>query len=440
MFESFRSATSPRLPGLSVGLLTGLVSVAGPAAAQPLWSDEFDSGSVPDTTVWSYDLGASGWGNQELQEYTDSPDNARVDNGDLVITVRQKLTGSTPTGFTSARLRTQDKLMFRYGTIEARIRMPDLRDGLWPAFWTLGNDFGTVGWPHCGELDILEMGWRDAISAGYANRWVGSAAHWEYQGGHAQYGRTYSPVLVEPEGLDGEYHVFSLDWTPDSVTTYLDGSLLWSMDISPASCVDCEELHQPHFVILNVAVGGAYTRLLNPVLITAPLPAEMRVDYLRIYDNGHTELSGSALNDTPPAIGPAHSGSWYPPDQSGHGFSLEFGRQLDGTPLAVAYWYTYDTAGNPLFLIGTGEPAANRVTIDFVSPVGMVYGDFDPDSVVREAGGTGVFEFADRDTATFSYTPSDFTAMAWGHTAIDALPLVKLFGIPAPDTFATAVR
>jgi len=421
-------------------ILAGLVSAASPAAAQLLWSDEFDSGSVPDSAVWSHDLGASGWGNQELQEYTASPDNARVENGDLVITVREKLTGSTPTGFTSARLRTEGKLMFRYGTIEARIRMPDLRDGLWPAFWTLGNNFGEVGWPACGELDILEMGWRDAVSAGLANRYVGSAAHWEYQGTHAQHGRTYSAALAEPSGLNGAYHLFSMNWTPDSITTYLDGEVLWTMDIRLDSCVDCEELHEPHFIILNVAVGGTYTGLLNAAQITAPLPAEMRVDYVRIFDNGHTELSGSALDDTPPAIGPAHSGSWYQPDQSGHGFSLAFGQRSDGTPLAVAYWYTYDLAGDPIFLIGTGEPEADRVTVEFVSPVGMAYGVFDPDSVVREAGGTGVFEFVDRDTASFSYTPSNFTASAWGHTAIDALPLVKLFGIPAPETYATTAR
>ncbi|RPH97426.1 MAG: glycoside hydrolase family 16 protein [Lysobacterales bacterium] len=421
-------------------VLAGLAFTAEPAFAQVLWSDEFDSGSVPDSAVWSHDLGASGWGNQELQEYTDSPDNARVENGDLVIMAREKLTGSTPTGFTSARLRTEDKLMFRYGVIEARIMVPDLRDGLWPAFWTLGNDFREVGWPACGELDILEMGWRDAVSAGLANRYVGSAAHWEYQGTHALYGRTYNAALAEPAGLDGEYHLFSMNWTPDSITTYLDGKVLWTMDIGLDSCVDCEELHQPHFIILNMAVGGTYTGLLSAAQITAPLPAEMRVDYVRIYDNGHTELSGSALDGTPPAIGPAHSGSWYQPDQSGHGFSLEFGQQFDGTPLAVAYWYTYDVAGNPIFLIGTGEPEANRVTIDFVSPVGMAYGVFDPGSVVREPGGTGVFEFADRDTATFSYTPSDFTAATWGHTAIDALPLIKLFGIPAPPAYATAER
>lgn len=414
--------------------------ITDPARAQVLWSDEFDSGTQPDSTIWSYDLGASGWGNQELQEYTDSIDNARVESGDLVITVREKVTGSAVTGFTSARLRTQDKLMFRYGTIEARIKMPDLRDGLWPAFWTLGNNFSQVGWPACGELDILEMGWRDAINAGLANRWVGTAAHWEFQGTHALYGRTYSAQLAEPAGLNGEYHVFSMDWTPDSLTTYLDGKQLWTMDIGLDSCIDCEELHEPHFVILNVAVGGTFTGRLSQGQITAPLPAEMRVDYVRIYDNGHTELSGSGLTNEPPAIGPAHSGSWYQPEQDGHGFSLEFGEQLNGTPLAVAYWYTYDDAGNPIFMVGTGVPEANRVTIDFVSPVGMVYGEFDPASVVREDGGTGVFEFADRDSGSFSYTPSDFTVAAWGHTAIEDLPLVKLFGVPAPDNFSPATR
>ena len=426
----------------TIGLLGALLLATGAqnAFAQLLWSDEFDSGTRPDSAIWSYDLGASGWGNQELQEYTDSEDNARVENGDLVITVREKLTGSTQTGFTSARLRTEGKLMFRYGTIEARIQVPDLRDGLWPAFWTLGNDFGTVGWPDCGELDILEMGWRDAVSAGLANRYVASAAHWEYQGTHALYGRTYNAALAEPQGLNGEYHLFSMNWTPDSISTFLDGKMLWTMDIGLDSCEDCEELHQPHFIILNMAVGGTYTGLMTNDQITAPLPAEMRVDYVRIYDNGHTELSGSGLSDEPPPIGPAHSGSWYQPLQDGHGFSLEFGEQLDGTPLAVAYWYTYDDAGNPIFLVGTGVPEANRVSIDFVSPTGMVYGTFDPASVQREPGGTGVFEFADRDNAIFSYTPSAFTTGTWGHTAIEELPLVKLFGVPAPDAFGSATR
>lgn len=427
---------------LSVLLILATMGASGIAGAQTasgplLWSDEFDAGTQPDSAVWSYDLGtgSNGWGNWELQEYTDSIDNARVEDGNLVISVQERRVGASRTGFTSARLRTEDKLMFQYGYIEARIRMPDLADGLWPAFWTLGNNFSSVGWPACGELDILEMGWRDAIQDGRVNRWVSSAAHWENDGRHALFGRTYSPGLTEPADLNGEYQIFSMDWTPDQVTTYLNGKQLWAMDISPGSCTDCEEFHHPHFVILNIAVGGTYPNIFNQAEITAPLPAEMWVDYVRIYDNGHTQLSGSGLNQGPPDIGPAHSGSWYQPLQNGHGFALEFGQQIDGTPFAVAYWYTYDDNGNPIFLMGTGVPEDNRVAIDFISPTGMAFGEFDPDSVVRENGGTAVFEFSDRDNGSFSYTPSDFTAAAWGHTPIEDLPLEKLFGVPAPDTF-----
>lgn len=417
-------------------MLACLALTARPALAQLLWSDEFDSGSAPNPAVWSHDLGAGGWGNQELQEYTADPANARITEGNLVITARQKLVGSTPVGFTSARLRTEDKLMFRYGTIEARIKVPDLENGLWPAFWTLGNNFAQVGWPMCGELDIMEMGWRDAVRDGLVNRWVGAAAHWENQGSNALFGRVYSPQLAEAADLNGEYHILSMDWTPAAVKTYLDGREIFAMDISSQNCADCEEFHQPHFVILNMAVGGTFTGLTSAGQITAPLPAEMRIDYVRIYDNGFTELSGSALTAEPPAIGPAHSGSWYWPEQSGHGFSMEFGEQADGSPLAVVYWYTYDVLGNPLFMIGTGTPAGNRVEIEFISPVGMIYGEFDPDRVLRESGGSAVFEFADRDNATFSYAPSDFSTAAWGHGPIDALPLIKLFGIPAPDAFS----
>ncbi len=111
-------------------LFAGTVSTA---FGQVLWSEEFDTGTSPDTTVWSYDLGASGWGNNELQEYTNSYQNVRVEDGNLVITVQKGANG-----FTSARMRTENKLTFKYGTIEARIKMPDLADGLWPAFWTTG--------------------------------------------------------------------------------------------------------------------------------------------------------------------------------------------------------------------------------------------------------------------------------------------------------------
>ena len=149
-----------------------------------------------------------------------------------------------------------------------------------------------------------------------------------------------------------------------------------------------------------------------------------------MYDNVMLDMSG---------IGPAHSGSWYNADQSGHGFSMEFGYAFDGSPQAVVYWYTYDSMGNPIFLLGTGTPMGNMVEISFNSYQGMIYGDFAPSPPPTiENAGTGTFVFSDGDNGTFSYAPSDDSATRWGHTTpVENLPVVKLFGIPASPVFET---
>ena len=134
------------------------------------------------------------------------------------------------------------------------------------------------------------------------------------------------------------------------------------------------------------------------------------------------------------AIGPEHSGSWYWDEQSGHGFSIEIGELPDGSPLGVAYWYTYDNQGNPIFMLGTGVPDGDMLDVSFDSPIGMKFGEFDPDSVIREEGGTGRFVFTDENLATFQYTPSDFTVDNWGHSQIAFMPLTKLFGIPLSES------
>jgi beta-glucanase (GH16 family) len=405
-------------PLLLVCLFAGTTSTV---FGQLIWSDEFDTGSSLDSAVWSYDLGASGWGNNELQEYTNRPENVRIEGGNLVITVQE-----SGGNFTSARVRTQDKLTFKYGTVEARIKIPDLADGLWPAFWTLGNSFSQVGWPSCGELDVMEMGSSSAITANVINRRVGSAAHWENNG----QGSTYSHFLDTSSDLDDGFHIFSMDWTPERITTYIDGKQIWTFYIKIGSCADCTEFHEPHFVILNMAVGGNYTGLHSSGEITAATPAEMLIDYIRIRDNGFTQLGGSSVADEP-GIGPEYSGSWYNEGQGGHGFSMEVGEAWDGSPLAVVYWYTYDNFGNPIFMVGNGVPDAYTLEVQFESPYGMKYGEFDPDNVVRENGGKAYFVFTDKDNGIFSYTPSSFSADTWGHViAIEELPLVKLFSIP----------
>jgi hypothetical protein len=143
------------------------------------------------------------------------------------------------------------------------------------------------------------------------------------------------------------------------------------------------------------------------------------------------------------AIGPEHSGSWYWDDQSGHGFSIEIGELKDGTPFAGVYWYTYDDQGNPMFMLGNGYPDGDMLEVVFESPHGMVFGEFDKDSVLREDGGTGLFVFTNENVASFQYIPSEFNMTQRGHEAIAFMPLTKLFGIPtseAPELSALESR
>ncbi|MCK7593725.1 family 16 glycosylhydrolase [Pseudomarimonas salicorniae] len=288
-----RSGAPRRAAGWrATALGPALAMLSGSVFGQVLWSEEFNTGSAPDPVIWTHDLGAGGWGNSELQTYTDAPENARVEGGQLIITARETVSRGGRRSFTSARIKTQDKLTFKYATIEARIQVPNLRDGLWPAFWTLGNNFSQVGWPDCGEIDVLEMGSAAAIAAGLTNRRVQSTAHWEHNNGYAGYGLHRDM----PTDLNGGFHVYRLEWTPDSLSTYIDGQWIWTMDIRPSACTDCEEFHQPHFLLLNMAVGGSFTGLYRANEITAPFPAEYRIDYIRVIDNGHTVLGGSAVS------------------------------------------------------------------------------------------------------------------------------------------------
>jgi beta-glucanase (GH16 family) len=277
--------------------MAGLVLFGSAVRADILvWSDDFEVGPTLDSTIWSYDLGDGcasgicGWGNAEFQVYTDESANVRVEGGELIITALRHTEGgpSNPT-FTSARVKTEHKLAIRYGTVEARIQLPDLADGLWPAFWTLGNNQDSVGWPACGEIDIFEMGSAGAIAEGVVNRRVGSTAHWDNDGEYAGYGETYT----SPTDLDGSYHVYRMEWTPDFITTYIDGIWIWTIDISDPQSFNGEEFHLPHYLLLNIAVGGTYTGITgDPNDITATFPAEYRVDWIRVYDNGFTELTG----------------------------------------------------------------------------------------------------------------------------------------------------
>jgi beta-glucanase (GH16 family) len=239
-----------------------------------VWSDEFDGTSV-DTNKWVYDVGtgSSGWGNNQL-EYDTSGLNTSVSGGNLIIEARSESYGGR--SFTSTRMKTKGKFSYLYGYVEIRANVPDLANGLWPALWTMGN---TGGWPANGELDIMEMGSASAISGGVQDRKTGSTAHWESGGNQADYGTSYTA----PSNLTGSFHIWKLDWTPTAVTVYIDGVSRWSMTISGGVASDLEEFHHSFYILMNLAVGGNYTGITSVSGITAPFPARMYIDYVRVY-------------------------------------------------------------------------------------------------------------------------------------------------------------
>jgi len=252
---------------------TSIASRSTPAVAAAgtlLAADEFDgpAGSAPNSAVWRYDLGAGGWGNGELQTYTDSRRNAALDGaGNLVITARREADGS----FTSARLKTEGTSTAQYGRIEARIRIPR-GQGIWPAFWMLGADIGSVGWPACGEIDVME-------NVGYEPTVVHGTVHGPgYSGAQG-----ISAASTNPTGAPfaDDFHVFGVDWRPDSITWSVDGTAyrtLTRADVGANPWV----FDKPFFVVLNVAVGGSWPG--SPDAST-PFPQQMTVDWVRVFAN-----------------------------------------------------------------------------------------------------------------------------------------------------------
>lgn len=265
-------------------LLITLVFASTSARTEVVWSDEFNGPAI-DLSVWTYDAGNSGFGNGELQYHTARSENAYIENGNLVIEARRESYNGS--AFTSARLKTQGRFAFKYGTLEARIKVPDLANGLWPAFWLLGANIGQVNWPACGEVDILEMGMKSAITDGVVNRRVHAGAFWDYQGNNADYGLD----LTLPTNLNSDYHLYKLVWTPNMMTVSVDGTQVWALDISDIEGPSLEEFHRPMFIITNLSVGGYnFVEITDPAQITAPFPAKMYIDWIRLSSNPDTVL------------------------------------------------------------------------------------------------------------------------------------------------------
>ncbi len=276
--------------GLTLSLLC--LCAAGALAQTLVWEDNFDGPTI-DNNKWTYDFGDGcerglcGWGNSELQYYTSRTDNARIENGSLVIEAKRETFLTRE--FTSARLKSEGRMHFKYGTLEARIKVPNLANGLWPAYWMLGT---TGTWPANGEIDMLEMGSAAAISAGVINRRAGAAVHWDYQGSQADYGHDHN----SPTDLTTDYHIYKLTWDPQFIRVYIDNIEYFSFDISNIAGGSLEEFHIPHYLLLNLAVGGSYTGVMTAAGITAPLPGKMLVDYIRLYQGSGSNLYVGANN------------------------------------------------------------------------------------------------------------------------------------------------
>lgn len=263
--------------GLAVVLAGTVLAMSihsGERERQLVWSDEFDgrAGALPSSSRWTFDIGttADGWGSGQLQAYTRSPDNVSLDGrGHLDITVRDEVT-STEHGtrhYTSARITTRDRFTLQYGVVEARIRLPWTK-GTWPAFWLLGADYADVGWPQCGEIDILEAIDTDGVAR--------TNVHGAITGSHRSWQAHHDRDL--DASADG-WHVYKVHWDRTHVEFFVDGASIGRVSKSSMEPTWQWSFDRPFYVILNVAVGGGYPS--QPDDTSAP--ATMTVDYVRAY-------------------------------------------------------------------------------------------------------------------------------------------------------------
>ena len=239
---------------------------------QLVWEDDFAglAGTAPDATKWTYDIGIGpgndGWGNQELEYYTDRTENASLDGaGNLAITARSESFGGR--SFTSARLKTKGIFAQTYGRFEARIKMP-WGPGIWPAFWMLGDNIDEVAWPQCGEIDIMEY-------RGQEPNLVHGSLHGPGYSGGAAITKSFG---FTNDRFDVDFHVFAVEWGEDYIDYFVDDTLY--LRIKPEDVSGEWVYNQPFFIILNVAVGGNYVGFPTP---QTPFPQTMLVDYVKVY-------------------------------------------------------------------------------------------------------------------------------------------------------------
>ena len=233
-----------------------------------VWSDEFDRSGAPDPSKWGYEEGFLR--NQEAQYYTrDRRENARVEDGMLVIEGRKEAflgQDGKHASYTSASLTTQGKANWTYGRLEVRAKLPAGK-GVWPAIWMLGENIPSVGWPKCGEIDIMEFVGNDPAA-------IHGTVHYSQGGQHASSGGT-TPIVNPGAG----FHVYAVDWMRDRIDFFFDGKKYHTFPVGPAGIGSDNPFNKPQYLILNLALGGTWGGTVDQ----AALPQKFYIDYVRVY-------------------------------------------------------------------------------------------------------------------------------------------------------------
>ena len=276
-----------------------------------VWHDEFD-GETLNTEDWSYDIGGNGWGNNELEAYTDRPENVRLENGLLIIEARAEK--FVRRDYTSGRIKTQGKLAWTYGRIEARMQLP-AGPGMWPAFWMLGTDIDQAGWPTCGEIDIMEFVGKDPTHV------YGTVHGPGYSGSSGVGTRTSVP------DASSTFHVYAIEWEPEEIRWYVDDVEFFH--VTPQSVPGTWVYDHPFFILLNLAVGGNWPGSPNESTV---FPQQLKVDYVRVYQRPDQVGAGATER------GVLHVGE----------ITAQAETHDDGTWQAVATLTIVDAAGKPV--------------------------------------------------------------------------------------------
>lgn len=243
------------------GFISKTVKVEIIVATAVFWSDEFNYTGSPDGSKWGYDIGNgnNGWGNAEVQYYTDRPENAYVSNGTLKITLKAENFGGK--SYTSARMLTKGKFSMQYGKVEVRAKLPK-GGGTWPAIWMLGNNIDQVGWPACGEIDIME----------HVGNQENKIYHTLHYPGHSGGNATGFNHMIS--NATSEFHIYAMEWTAASIQFYVDGILKYTFPNNSTV-----PYNHNFFLILNVAMGGNFGGTVDPAFSSSA----MEIDYVRIY-------------------------------------------------------------------------------------------------------------------------------------------------------------